>query len=104
MQREGRACVRSSGPWDWGQLPTYFSSQELTHLFTYSVIYLETLTDAYCVLALLLGSGNVANVMVLCLVKQSHGQQEGFITGEPSAWCAVETRVKCGLLWLEGRV
>lgn len=43
----------------------------------------------------------MANMTVLGLVKQSHGQPAGLLTGETFAWCAVETRVECGLFWLE---
>lgn len=41
-------------------------------MFIYSIIYSEN-TDAYCVLALLLWCGRVANVMALILVKQRPG-------------------------------
>ena len=54
--------------------------------------------------ALSLGSGDVANMMALGLVKESHGQPAGLLTGETFAWCVGGTRVECGLLWLEGGV
>ena len=46
----------------------------------------------------------MANMTALGLVKQSHGQPAGLLTGETFAWCAGGTRVECGLLWLEGGV
>lgn len=72
----------------------------------YSLIQSSTqaLTNAYCVFALSLGSGDVANMMALGLVKESHGQPAGLLTGETFAWCVGGTRVECGLLWLEGGV
>lgn len=87
---------QTPGPWGWGQLPTYFPSQQLICSLIQSPVE-KTLTDVYCVHALLLGSGNMVTVMALGLVKQRHGQPTGLIiTGETcggklSAWWAVET-------------
>lgn len=67
------------------------------YLFTFQSPVEKTLTDVYCVHALLLGSGNMVTVMALGLVKQRHGQPTGLIiTGETcgrklSVWWAVET-------------
>lgn len=58
------------------------SSKQLICSLTLSPVQ-RTLTDAYRVLALLLGSGNLANVMAFGLVKQRHGQPASLsVTGE----------------------
>lgn len=67
-KKERAGPVQTPGPWDWGQLPTCFPSRQLICSLTQSPVE-KTLTDACCVHALLLGSGNVVTVMALGLVK-----------------------------------
>lgn len=77
-----------------GQLPTRFPSQLLTHMFIYSIICSEN-TDPYCVLALLLRSGHVANVIALGLVKQRPWCPAALITSE-MLWGRASRVVCCG--------